>query len=370
MSQGNAARQALPVRRYGTVRIPPELRCVVHGEPFALQGGFANSQEVEHATALSCPSGCSVPVVRGIPRFVPSEDYAAAFGWQWKRFRRSQLDSYSGTTISRDRLTRCLGGSLEVVRGKTVLEAGCGAGRFTEILLEAGARVVAADLSSAVEANYANRGSARGYFICQADVRDLPVAPHSFDVVVCLGVIQHTPNPERTIAALAGYVKPSGLLSIDHYARNYPATWSRRAVRALLLRLPPERASHIALGITHAALPLHRSLWHRRRGFGRLRQYLARMSPVVDYYDAYPELRPELLVEWALLDTHDTLTDRYKHLRDPQEIRATLDALGLSNVEVSAAGNGVEARARGATNESRRDDSDIPLAFTHATDTA
>jgi len=352
------------------VRIPPELRCVVHGEPLSLQGAFANSQEVEHATALSCPSGCSVPVVRGIPRFAPSEAYAAAFGWQWKRFRRSQLDSYSGTTISRDRLTRCLGGSLEVVRAKAVLEAGCGAGRFTEILLDAGARVVAADLSSAVEANYANHGSARGYFICQADVCGLPVAPRSFDVVVCLGVIQHTPNPERTIAALAGYVKPGGLIAIDHYARDYPATWSRRAIRALLLRLPHEHARQLALGITRTLLPVHRGLWHRRRGFGRLRRYLARLSPVVDYYDAYPELRPELLVEWALLDTHDTLTDYYKHLRDPAEIRATLVALGLSNVEVYAAGNGVEARARGAADEARRDNGETPLALTHVTDAA
>jgi 2-polyprenyl-3-methyl-5-hydroxy-6-metoxy-1,4-benzoquinol methylase len=352
------------------VRIPPELRCLVHGEPLALQGGVANSQEVEHATALSCPNGCRVPVVRGIPRFVPSEDYAAAFGWQWKRFRRSQLDSYSGTTISRDRLTRCLGGSLEVVRGKAVLEAGCGAGRFTEILLEAGARVVAADLSSAVEANYANCGSARGYFICQADIRYLPVAPRSFDVVVCLGVVQHTPDPEQTIAALAGYVRPGGLLAIDHYARNYPATWSRRAIRALLVRLPPEQGRHIALGITRALLPVHRALWHRRRGFGRLRQYLGRVSPVVDYYDAYQELPPELLVEWALLDTHDTLTDRYKHLRDPEEIRGTLDALGLSNVEVCPAGNGVEARARGSIHEGHRDDVDMPLAFAHPTGTA
>jgi len=367
MNPGRAARPALPVRRFRPVRIPPELRCLVHAEPLALQGGFGNSQEVEHAAGLACSKGCRVPVVRGIPRFVASEDYAAAFGWQWKRFRRSQLDSYSGTTISRDRLSRCLGGSLEGVRGKAVLEAGCGAGRFTEILLDAGARVVAADLSSAVEANYANRGSARGYFICQADVRELPVAPRSFDVVVCLGVVQHTPDPEQTISALASYVKPGGLLAIDHYARNYPATWSRRAIRALLLRLPPERAHHIALGVTRALVPIHRALWHRRRGFGRLRRYLARVSPVVDYYDAYPELRPDLLVEWALLDTHDTLTDRYKHVRDPEEIRATLAALGLSNVEVSAAGNGVEARARGATHEARPDDIDVPLAFTHAT---
>ena len=346
------------------MRIPPELRCLVHAEPLALHGSFANSAEVEHAAALACPRGCQVPVVRGIPRFVTSDAYAAAFGWQWKKFQRSQLDSYTGTTISRDRLTRCLGGNLETVRGKTVLEAGCGAGRFTEILLEAGARVVAADLSAAVEANYANCGTSRSYFICQADVLDLPVAPRSFDVVLCLGVVQHTPDPEETIAALAGYVKPGGLLAIDHYSRAYPATWSRRLIRAALLRMPPERSRHVALGITWALLPLHRALWHRRRGFGRLRRYLARVSPVVDYYDAYPELGPDLLAEWALLDTHDTLTDRYKHLRDPEEIRATLVSLGLTNVEVCTGGNGVEARARGAATDARRDDLDSRVAFT------
>ena len=329
------------------MRIPPELRCLVHAQPLALDGSGRDPTSVEAAGALVCPLGCAVPVVRGIPRFVPSDDYAAAFGWQWTHFRRSQLDSHTGTSISRDRLTRCLGGSLDVVRGMTVLEAGCGAGRFTEILLGAGARVVATDLSSAVEANHANCGTNPDYFVCQADIRDLPVAPHSFDVVVCLGVVQHTPEPEQTIAALAGYVKPGGLLTIDHYSREYPVTAPRRALRELLLRLPPDRARRIALGATRALLPVHRALWHRRRGFGRLRRYLGRLSPVVDYYEAYPELGTELLSEWALLDTHDTLTDRYKHLRAPNEIRDTLVALGLADVEVSVGGNGVEARARG-----------------------
>ncbi len=328
------------------MRLPPELRCLPHGEPFALGDGLADVDDVTHANALICAAGCRVPVVRGIPRFVASDDYAAAFGWQWTRFRQSQLDSHTGTTISRDRLTRCLGGSLQVVRGRTVLEAGCGAGRFTELLLAAGARVVAADLSTAVEANYANCGAAHEYFVCQADIRRLPVPPHAFDIVLCLGVVQHTPNPEETIAALASYVKPEGLLVIDHYSRDYPLTLSRRVLRELLLRLPPDRARSIALGAAHALLPLHRALWRRTRGFGRLRRYLGRLSPVVDYYDAYPQLARELLSEWAVLDTHDTLTDRYKHLRSPDEILDTLVALGLEDVDVRAGGNGVEARAR------------------------
>ena len=328
------------------MRIPPELRCLPHGQPFALGNGNAEREEVERASALTCPDGCRVPIVGGIPRFVASDDYAAAFGWQWTHFRRSQLDSHTGTTISRDRLTRCLGGSLEIVRGKSVLEAGCGAGRFTEILLDAGARVVATDLSSAVDANYANCGTASEYFVCQADLRSLPLASHTFDVVICLGVVQHTPEPEETMAVLARYVKPGGLLALDHYSRDYPVTAPRRALRHLLLRLPPTQARRGALGTTRALLPVHRALWHRRRGFGRLRRYLGKVSPVVDYYEAYPELGTDLLTEWAVLDTHDTLTDQYKHLRDPDEIRATLLALGLTEVEVRRGGNGVEARAR------------------------
>jgi 2-polyprenyl-3-methyl-5-hydroxy-6-metoxy-1,4-benzoquinol methylase len=335
------------------MRIPPELRCLAHGEPLALRGGRADGEQVETATSLTCTSGCRVPVVRGVPRFVPSEDYAAAFGWQWTHFRKSQLDSYTGTTISRDRLTRCLGGSLSIVRGKTVLEAGCGAGRFTEILLEAGARVLAADLSSAVDANYANCGSAEHYFVCQADIRRLPVVPRAFDIVICLGVVQHTPQPEETIAALARYVAAGGLLVIDHYSRDYPATAPRRVLRDLLLRMPPERARRVALGTARALLPVHRALWRRRRGFGRLRRYLGRVSPVVDYYEAYPELGTQLLSEWAVLDTHDTLTDRYKHLRGPDEIRDTLVGLGLADVEVSIGGNGVEARARAVSGPRR-----------------
>jgi 2-polyprenyl-3-methyl-5-hydroxy-6-metoxy-1,4-benzoquinol methylase len=328
------------------MRIPPELRCLIHREPLSLEAGVADVATVEGADALVCSAGCSVPIVRRVPRFVSSDNYAAAFGWQWTHFRTSQLDSHTGTTISRDRLTRCLGGSLSVVRGKTILEAGCGAGRFTEILLEAGARVVAADLSSAVEANYANCGSSDNYFVCQADIRALPVAAQAFDIVICLGVVQHTPQPEETMAALASYVAPGGMLVLDHYSRDYPVTTSRRVLRELLLRMPTDRARRLALGTTRALLPVHRALWRRRRGFGRLRRYLSHVSPVVDYYDAYPQLGAQLLWEWALLDTHDTLTDRYKHLRGPDEIRDTLVALGLADVDVRVGGNGVEARAR------------------------
>ena len=336
------------------MRIPAELRCQPHANLLALA---SEVECIEDTYALICPQGCRIPVVNGVPRFVESSNYASAFGLQWNRFRRTQLDSYTGTSISRDRLTRALGGSLDVVRGKSVLEVGCGAGRFTEVLLSAGARVFACDLSEAVEANYANCGHHPDYFVCQADIRQLPASPLSFDVVLCLGVIQHTPNPEATMAALAQYVKPGGMLAIDHYSHEYPYTLSRRILRQLLLRLPVTLSERVTYTLSHVLLPLHKVLrskkWllgSKRRGVARLRhimlKYLLKVSPLVDYYDSYPQVGDKLSEQWAILDTHDTLTDYYKHFRSVQEIRDCLISLGLTEIEAYPGGNGVEARAR------------------------
>jgi 2-polyprenyl-3-methyl-5-hydroxy-6-metoxy-1,4-benzoquinol methylase len=147
-------------------------------------------------------------VVDNIPRFVDPENYAASFGLQWNEYRTTQLDTYTGTSISADRLTRLVGGSLNIFNGKKVLEAGCGAGRFTEVMLAANAQVFAVDVSSAVEANYMNCRNYPNYFVCQADIRALPLQPEQFDVVVCIGVIQHTPDPEVTMATLCSHVRP------------------------------------------------------------------------------------------------------------------------------------------------------------------
>ena len=294
---------------------------------------------------LACELGCQYPIINHIPRFVPPRNYATSFGLQWNTFRKTQLDSYTGTTISRDRLDRLVGGQLGIVRGQTVLEAGCGAGRFTEILLQAGAHVFACDLSTAVEANFANIGDVPNYFVCQADIASLPVLPESFDSVICIGVVQHTPDPEKTIASLCLYVRPGGLLVFDHYTYGYAMTTSRRWLRSLLVRTPAEFALRFCDAMVNGLWYIHRFLWRHHRYSG-MRDRFLRLSPVVDYQDAYPQLSPEILHAWATLDTHDTLTDVYKHLRSADEITHTLRNCGMIDIETVYAGNGVEARAR------------------------
>jgi SAM-dependent methyltransferase len=301
--------------------------------------------------AFRCPEGCSFPLVNDIVRFVPQNNYAASFGLQWNEYRTTQLDSHTGLSISHDRLKRLLGGSFDILKGKVVLEAGCGAGRFTEIMLQHGANVFAVDLSTAVDANYKNCSGHPNYFVCQADILRLPVPTESFDIVACIGVIQHTPDPEETIQAICSHVKPGGLLVMDHYAKGYPQSLSRKRLRSFMLKRSERFGMSFCLMLVGVLWPVHRLLWRLRglKGMQTIRKCFLQYSPLVDYHDAYPQLGPQLLREWAILDTHDTLTDVHKHLRGKEEIEEYLKQYGMTDIEVNYGGNGVEARAKKST---------------------
>ncbi|MBK7422029.1 MAG: class I SAM-dependent methyltransferase [Propionivibrio sp.] len=241
-----------------------------------------------------------------------------------------------------------LGGSLDVVKDKKVLEAGCGAGRFTELLLGAGAHLNAVDLSTAVEANYKNCSSYPNYSVCQASILELPFAPEQFDIVICIGVIQHTPNPEQTIDALCKQLKPGGCLSLITILMAIPIHHHVVSCAHCCLSCRGKIALPFCKVLTALLWPFHRLFWAGRKlpGFGRIRHLFLRLSPVVDYHDAYPQLGPRLLKVWATLDTHDTLTDYYKHLRSAAELGEHLAKCGMESIETCYAGNGVEVRAR------------------------
>jgi SAM-dependent methyltransferase len=287
--------------------------------------------------------GEKFPVVNGIPRFVSNDNYADAFGLQWKAYAKTQLDSYTGTPISRSRLERCLGFPVEQLKGKNVLEAGCGAGRFTELLVNAGANVHSIDLSSAVEANLENIGAKENYKISQASIYEMPFTAESFDYVLCLGVVQHTPSSEKTIQSLWKMVKPGGTLVIDHYKWRigYYSTLTP-LFREVLRKMKPERAKKKVDALVDFFFPMHWSV----RKMPVLNWLLHRVSPLIFYYRFYPDKDRAFHYEWSKLDTHDQLTDYYKHLKTPSQIRQILERLSADNIEVWLGGNGVEARCR------------------------
>ena len=278
-----------------------------------------------------------------IPRFVDKKNYTDAFGMQWNYFRKTQLDSYSKFPLSEQRLKRCLGDNLfSTLKGKLVLEAGCGAGRFTEILLDNGANVTSIDMSDAVEANQKNFPQDENHIIAQADICKLPFMREQFDIVICLGVIQHTKYPEQTLKALCSQVKPGGWIIVDHYvfSWSYSTQIAKILCRFILKRIRPEKAFLITGYLVKVFLPLHR-IGRRSKIWQAL---MRRVTPVVSYYNDFPELSDELQKEWALLDTHDNLTDCYKHLTTKKKFKQPIHNLGLQGVKCWSAGIGVEGR--------------------------
>src|SRR5262249_29818366 len=150
--------------------------------------------------------------------------------------------------------------------------------------------------------------------------------------------IQHTPNSEETIKRLYNQVKPGGWLVIDHY--NYSLSWFTKTaplVRRILRRLTPETGIQWAEWLCKVVFSLHRAA--RRSRIAQV--LLSRISPVASYYHAFP-LNDELQREWSLLDTHDGLTDWYKHFRTKGQIRRCLEGLGAAVSRCEVGGNGIE----------------------------
>ena len=212
--------------------------------------------------------------------------------------------------------------------GKIVLEAGCGAGRFTEILLESNSSVTAIDLSIAVLANYENNGKNPHLRIARASITELPFEEEQFDIVFCPGVVQHTPDPSKSISDLYKQVKPEGWLIFDQYRYNFSSilktTW---VARLILKRLSPEKGLFLTDWLVRIWLPAHKKAAKNRI----LEVLLFRISPITSHYAGYPNLSEEDQIAWARLATHDNLTDFHKHYTSVRRIRKVIQDLGGIN---------------------------------------
>jgi ubiquinone/menaquinone biosynthesis C-methylase UbiE len=263
--------------------------------------------EAESGT-LNCGScGNTYQVMNSIPRFVSPHNYATNFGFQWNRFRQTQLDSYSGLPISHDRFFSQTGWEPKELNGATVLDVGCGAGRFAEVVLNCGATVVALDYSSAVDACWENLKHHPNLSVVQGDIYSLPFKENCFDYVYCFGVLQHTPDVKRAFGSLPPHLKLGGHLAVD----LYPSTLSSRLhprylIRSVTKRMQERRLFDLVERCTPKLLGLSRNLG-RIPTVGR---FLQRLIPVANYENAFP-LDSRQLYEWAVLDTFDWLAPRY-----------------------------------------------------------
>jgi SAM-dependent methyltransferase len=243
---------------------------------------------------LTCPScGSSYPIVRSVPRFVGSGEYASSFGRQWTWFRTVQLDSANGSSESETALRETTGWTRRDLEGRRVLDAGVGAGRFAECAAASGAEVYGIDLTAAVDAAHLNLGHRQNVHLAQADIFALPFRPDTFDRAYSIGVLHHTPDPADAFRRVAATVKPDGELAVYVYARYGLAHQSSDLIRRVTTRLP----NGVMLALSSAAVPLYPL--YRIPGVGKLLKLVLPISTLPDW-------------RWRWLDTFDWYTPTYQ----------------------------------------------------------
>lgn len=139
-------------------------------------------------------------------------------------------------------IEKCAGG----LKGKTVVDVGCGGGILTEALAAKGAKATGIDMA---EASLAVARAHAQQSKLKIDYRALPAEqlagemPGAFDLVCCLEMLEHVPQPESVVAACAALVRPGGHVVFSTINRN-PKSYALAIVGAeYVLRLIP-RGTH------------------------------------------------------------------------------------------------------------------------------
>jgi len=294
---------------------------------------------------MSCDAGHHFDAEAEVVVLCDVDNYAETFGLEWLRHSRTQVDKYNGTNISRDRFFEWTRWPRDL-SGETVLEAGSGSGRFTQVLLDAGARVVSFDYSAAVLANVQNNGDSDRLTLFRGDIFAIPFEAHSFDRVVCIGALQHTPDPKRAFHSLVQMVKPGGHLAVDIY-RLAPVSilHPKYLLRPLRHLLPSDRLYDLCVRVVPVLLRVKAAV----RSIPLVGVPLAHMFvPVPDYRGRLP-LSDEQCLEWSQLDLFDWISPAHDHPATRRTVERWCREARLQHVEIEVVSKGWQFAVRART---------------------
>ncbi|MCA1706193.1 MAG: methyltransferase domain-containing protein [Actinobacteria bacterium] len=298
--------------------------CPTCGDRFELTAERWYDGEVDRGS-LACARGHRYPIKDSIPRFIDEDLYADAFALEWNAFRTAHLDSFTGLTYLKDQFSENLDFPIDRLEGKLVLDAGCGLGRFSEVVLDHGARVVAVDLSRAIDAAFANLKARSDVYFIQADIFSLPFRPETFDFVYSWGVLHHTPDPPAAFRALPPLVRPGGKLMTFVYAKYNKAYLATTEFYRRLTRRLPKR---LLLKLSYLAVPLY---------------YLGRV-PVVGPFITRVLLPVSVhppTHRWRVGNTFDLYSPEYAFTYDHVDVHGWYERAGMEQIRPVAPGGGV-----------------------------
>lgn len=301
----------------------------------ALDLTYDKSGEIESGWLVTQDKAYRYPIKNKIPRFVTESNYTDNFGYQWNKFPLTQLDSYSGHPISSDRFFKATGWLPEDLKDQWVLDVGCGAGRFAEVALMAGAKVIAFDYSNAVNACLSNIGHHPNLHIVQADIYEMPFLKDFFSYIYSLGVLQHTPDVKKSFFSLLPFLADEGNLCVDFYKKSWKS-WLH--LKYWLRPLTKRCSSKSLFEVLEKYVPRALSVSIHLASIPVLGRYLQRLIPVANYNGILP-LDKKQQFEWSLLDTFDWFSPTYDNPQTPDCIKTWFEEAGLINIHILHAGH-------------------------------
>jgi len=314
-------------------------RCQSKLEPSILE----EDAEIREGELKCYACQTSYPITRYIPRFVSTNLYASNFSFEWNTHRQTWLDSYNGFDYNKKSLLSLLQLRPQDFKGKTFLDAGCGSGRFSEVVKDLGGEVVSIDISFAVEACHINIGRSSNVHVVQGDLKSLPFEEGAFDYVFSIGVLQHLPDPQVAFDSIAKSLRTSrdSVLAVALYSNEGPTgllsdVYTKgRNITTTIYRVFTTRISNESLySILRGVLPAVYAAKSLDSGVHNLLD-LAIPTSVI----ANPELR--------LLDTFDWYSPRYQFYFSRHDVQKLYKHAGLTLSYLAATNNGVWARGHG-----------------------
>lgn len=307
-----------------------------------LQDEQITQDKIESGQLVCSQCNSTYPIIKFIPRFVPISNYADSFGMQWNIHKNDQHDKFSNVNSSQERFKNETkwGKNLE---GETIIEAGCGAGRFTEFAAKTGAMVLSFDYSIAVEASYEHHKDRDNVLIIQADIYNMPFQNNVADKIFCFGVLQHTPNAKEALRSLTTKLKTQGNLAAD----NYPflsTTWfnTKYWVRPITKRIPHKMLYWWCQKHVKLMWPVFK---FNRKVFPPKRANRINWRLLIPDYTSHG-LEEQKLKEWAVMDLFDMLSPMYDRPVKLETFRKWFEELGYEDVDVHMGYNGCEGRGR------------------------
>lgn len=293
-----------------------------------------------HLDCARCQA--TVPIVRGIPRFVPSESYASSFGFQWNRFDRIQIDKFMHNDLSRERFYATTGWPARL-DGQRMLEAGCGAGRFTQLALETGAEIFSFDLSSAVDAAWRNNAGTSKLTAFQASIYEIPLRKGAFDKVFCMGVLQHCPDVAGAFRSLVPFLRPGGEIVIDVYEKSNGFPPLKYLARPFVKHLSTESLYNLLRLTIPPAFVVKKAI-HRVPSVGPRLSMLIPIGPIshaprLNYTD-------EELKQVKILSALDMLSPVHDQPQRMDDVRMWFEEAGLVEIQLKRGYNGINAKGQ------------------------